>query len=79
MILPIDIKPEYSLYFIGGKLIETMKKHQSIDKFDLLDLYHQFTQSNNDCSFNQFLLAIDWLYLLDLVKLNDKGDLQKCF
>lgn len=78
MILPIDIKPEYSLYFIGGRLLETIKK-QNTQEFDLLDLYQNHISKNHDCSFNQYLLAIDWLYLLDLVSLNNKGQLQKCF
>jgi hypothetical protein len=78
MILPRDIKPEYSLYFIGGQLLETIKK-QNTKEFDLLDLYQSHTNKNFDCSFNQYLLAIDWLYLLDLVSLNNKGQLEKCF
>lgn len=78
MILPVDIKPEYSLYFIGGELLKTMKKEGS-NEFDLLGLYQDFITKNPDCSFNQYILALDWLYLIDLVKLNEKGHLQKCF
>ncbi|OQX79069.1 MAG: hypothetical protein B6D64_05435 [Bacteroidetes bacterium 4484_276] len=78
MILPRDIKPEYSLYFIGGKLLETIKK-QNATEFDLLDLFQSHISSSHDCSFNQYLLAIDWLYLLNLVSLNNEGQLQKCF
>ena len=78
MILPRDIKPEYSLYFIGAQLLKTIKSQNST-AFDLFDLYQSHISKNNDCSFNQYLLAIDWLYLLDLVTLNNKGQLQKCF
>ena len=78
MILPVDIKPEYSLYYIGGNLIKEMK-YQSKIEFDLMQLYEKFKRENPDCSFNQYLFALDWLYLLDLVKLNEEGHLQKCF
>jgi hypothetical protein len=78
MILPRDIKPENSLYFIGAQLLETIKKQNKID-LDLFDLYQNHISSNHKCSFNQYILAIDWLYLLDLVTLNNKGQLQKCF
>lgn len=78
MILPRDIKPEDSLYFIGGQLLKTIKK-KSTKEFDLLDLYQDHTNENYECSFNQYLLAIDWLYLLNLVSLNEKGQLEKCF
>lgn len=78
MILPVDIKPEYSLYFIGGELLKTMKR-QGTSEFDLLHLYENFNIDNPDCSFNQYILALDWLYLLDLIKLNEKGHLHKCF
>ena len=78
MILPRNIKPEYSLYFIGAQLLDTIKKQNTKD-LDLFDLYQNHISLNHKCSFNQYLLAIDWLYLLDLVSLNKKGQLQKCF
>jgi hypothetical protein len=78
MILPRDIKPEDSLYFIGGNLLKTIKKLNA-QEFDLFDLYQNHTNENNECSFNQYLLAIDWLYLLNLVSVNEKGQLKKCF
>ncbi len=78
MILPRDIKPEDSLYFIGGNLLKTIKKLNA-KEFDLLDLYQDHTNEKNECSFNQYLLAIDWLYLLNLVSVNEKGQLEKCF
>lgn len=78
MILPRDIKPEDSLYFIGGNLLKTIKRLNA-QEFDLLDLYQNHTNENNECSFNQYLLAIDWLFLLNLVSVNEKGQLKKCF
>jgi len=78
MIVPIDIKPEYSLYFIGGQLLETIKNHNKIS-FDLIELYHAFMKRIDDCSFNQYLLALDWLYLIDVVEIDNKGQLKKCF
>ncbi len=78
MILPRDIKPEDSLYFIGGNLLKTINKLNA-KEFDLLGLYQDHTNENNECSFNQYLLAIDWLYLLNLVSVNEKGQLKKCF
>jgi len=78
MIVPIDIKPEYSLYFIGGQLIETIKKKKDIT-FDLIELYQAFINKISDCSFNQYLLALDWLYLIDVIEIDNKGQLRKCF
>ena len=78
MIISKGTKPENSLYYLGGKILEVMKSLKKIE-FEMFELFDEYKKSNNSCSYNQYLLAIDWLYLLNLVIITSEGRLKKCF
>ena len=80
MILPQDISPERSLYYLGYKVLDLLKLEKGTSS-DPKNLYDRFLLLNPESriSFNYFLYALDWLYLLNLVQLNENVRLEKCF
>ena len=74
MLLPDNIHPELSIYYNGAFVLEELKK---IDNQSITDLYKN-VKSNKDMSFSTFMLCLDWLYLIEAVKMNERGYIQSC-
>lgn len=66
MLLPKDIAPEDCVYYNGALVMEIMLKSK---KMKLSDLFVEMKE-RIDISFATLLLCLDWLYLIDTVKLN---------
>ncbi len=77
MIINKNINPERDLYYLGGKVIEVLNstKQSQIDYFDLFMLLNK----TNKVSLNLFSLALDWLFILGVIKKGNKGVIEKCF
>lgn len=75
MLLPDNIRPENSIYYNASILLDLFLKHESID---LTDLY-VIVKQNHGISFPMLILCLDWLYLLNAVKLNKSGKVNLCF
>ena len=79
MIVDRDTRPDKSIYFLGGKTIETMRDSQ-FGVLSPLELYSGVNDIlENKISFDYFLLTLDWLFVLGLVETNENGDIVKCF
>jgi hypothetical protein len=74
MLLPDNIHPDNSIYYNSAFVIESLKKETS---FQMLDLYQE-VKGKKVMSFSVFILCIDWLYLLDIVTFNSKGEIELC-
>lgn len=74
MLLPDNIHPENSIYYNGAFVLEVLQKQSSQN---ILDLY-QNVKTKRDMSFSIFVLCLDWLYLLNVAKLNSKGEVSLC-
>ena len=74
MLLPDNIHPENSIYYNGAFVLEVLQKQSSQS---ILDLY-QIVKTKRNMSFSIFVLCLDWLYLLDVAKLNTKGEVILC-
>ena len=74
MLLPDNIRPELSLYYNGAIILNALKFKP---KQSLIDLFKN-TKKENDISFSLFLLSLDWLYLIDVVTLDDNGEVELC-
>jgi len=74
MLIPDNIHPEQTIYFNGSFVLKTIQKYKMID---MLDLYMQTTSEQN-MTMPVFVLCIDWLYLLNIITLNDKGIIKLC-
>ncbi|WP_066895978.1 ABC-three component system middle component 6 [Clostridium nigeriense] len=74
MLLPDNMKPELSIYYNGGVVLSSLK---SKPKQDLIELYKSIKE-NHEITFSVFLLSLDWLYLIDLAKYNERGEIELC-
>jgi hypothetical protein len=74
MLLPDNIHPENSIYYNGAFVLEVLQKQSSQS---ILDLY-QTVKMKRNMSFSVFVLCLDWLYLLNVAKLNTKGEVILC-
>lgn len=74
MLLPDNIHPELSIYYNGYVILtELEKKTEQM----ILELYYNVKKSNN-MSFSVFVLSLDWLYLIQLAQISEKGVVRKC-
>lgn len=74
MLLPDNIHPENSIYYNGAFVIESLKKEK---RYKMLDLFQE-VKAKKEMSFSVFILCLDWLYLLEVAKLNSKGEIELC-
>lgn len=74
MLLPDNIHPENSIYYNGAFVIDSLKQDQ---KFNLLDLYQE-VKAKRSMSFSVFILCLDWLYLIDVARINNLGEIELC-
>jgi hypothetical protein len=74
MLLPDNIHPEQCIYYNGAFVLEALREQSAID---MLDLYVS-TQRHRRMTMPVFVLCLDWLFLLNLVSLNEKGVIELC-
>ena len=69
MIINTEREPLYSLYFLGGVIINILKstKSETIDS-----LYLKFKKYiNKSIHIDFFYYALDWLYIISIVDIKD--------
>ena len=76
MILPVDISPQDSLYYIGGVALDVLKKNGSYMGF--VDLFSELNKELH-VSIGLFVLVLDWLFLVDAAIAEDDGMVRLCF
>jgi len=74
MLLPDNIHPKQSIYYNGAFVLETLSEQAGMH---MLDLYIS-TQSRRQMTMPVFVLCLDWLFLLNLISLDDKGTVGLC-
>ena len=74
MLLPDNIHPELSIYYNGAVVLNELQKE---DKQPIINLY-QKVKDTNDMSFPTFILCLDWLYLIDVAKITERGYVELC-
>lgn len=74
MLLPDNIQPELSIYYNGGIVLANLKNNP---KQDLIELYSNI-KKNHELTFSLFLLSLDWLYLIEVAKYNERGEIELC-
>lgn len=68
MLMPDNIKPENSIYYNGGLVLQVLLKKV---RANIFDLYYE-VQKIRKMSFPVFVLSIDWLYLIDAAFVKDE-------
>jgi len=74
MLLPDNIHPELSIYYNGALVLNELKKK---DKQPIINLYQKIKDANN-MSFPTFILCLDWLYLIDVAQIDERGYVELC-
>ena len=74
MLVPDNIHPEQTIYFNGAFVLKAIQEHHMMD---MLDLYIE-TTSEREMSMPVFILCLDWLFLVNLVSLNEHGEVELC-
>lgn len=74
MLIPDNIHPEQTIYFNGAFVLKVIHEYHVMD---MLDLYIK-TKAEREMSVPVFVLCLDWLFLLNLVTLNDQGKVKLC-
>ena len=64
-------RPSISLYYLGSEIAKFMRA-SSVKEFHLTELYNAFNIST-PLTFNRFILTLDWLQIIGLIKSNNEG------
>jgi len=80
MILPQDIAPDKSMYVMGSRILYILNNepHKIVDPKIIYEKYirlHYETQ----ITYNYFLYALDWLYILNAIEMTDTLKIKKCY
>jgi hypothetical protein len=67
MLIPDNIHPEQTIYYNASFVLKILQEYFMLD---LIELYIK-TKSERNMSMPVFVLCLDWLFLLDLIKLNE--------
>ncbi|MBI9094086.1 MAG: hypothetical protein JEY71_04290 [Sphaerochaeta sp.] len=74
MLLPDNIHPEHSLYYNGSLVLQELQRNGVQPFFGL----YQKIKEVNEMSFPTFLLSLDWLYLIEVAEIDEKGRVFLC-
>lgn len=66
MIINREREPKYSLYYIGAKILEILKTYGDLT---IEEIYNKIKKSYDDLSIDYIYYALDWLYILSLIKI----------
>ena len=78
MIFNKDSNPNNSVYYIGGLLIDCVIQDPKNSTTDFFELHHRLCKRQK-ISIHNYILTLDWLYLLELIKTDNHGNIKKCF
>ena len=78
MIVSKGTKPEYSLYYLGAQTLSALKQGDTEHGVGAYELFEKLKLRLHDYSFNQHLMTLSWLYILNTVNLNDQNKITLC-
>lgn len=76
MILPTDVYPQESLYYLGGLTLASLK--ESGGRMGFVDLFTDLN-TKTEVSIGIFVLILDWLFLIEAAAAEDDGMVGLCF
>lgn len=74
IIIRNDINPYLNLYYIAGLILDFLKSNR---KGDIENIYNYLHSKNNRISINLVYYSLDWLFLINAIKLSE-GDFELC-
>jgi hypothetical protein len=72
MILDDNIMPEKNLYYVGALIVKLLKECKHMKICELYSKYRE--QETHYVNMINFLLAIDWLFLCNMVEYDESID-----
>ena len=79
MIVDRDTHPNRNILYIGAKVLKAIQSHR-FGVIPMLDLFEKTLEMDEfSMSFDDFMLSLDWLFLLGTIEHNEEGDVVKCF
>ena len=73
----IECKQQYEQGELKKSIVKVLEELKKTDNQTIMDLY-QNVKINKEMSLPTFMLCLDWLYLIEAVKMNERGDIQLC-
>lgn len=71
--------PDFSLYSLGALLIGVLRD-SSQRTHDTALLYFDFKKElGKDLSFSVYLYVLDWLFILGVISIDERGDIKDAF
>ncbi len=74
MLLPDNMQPELCIYYNGAMILKELKETERQTIFSL----YQRIKEKREMSFSTFILCLDWLYLINVAQVNEKGEIELC-
>ena len=74
MLLPDNIHPKNTIYYNGAIVLKSLLSYR---KLSIIDLYND-VRKNENMTFSLFVLCLDWLYLISVAEINNKGEVELC-
>jgi hypothetical protein len=74
MLLPDNIHPKNSIYYNGALVLDVMQQYK---RLSIVDLFLKL-QEKEAITFPVLVLCLDWLYLINTVEVDNKGEVRLC-
>lgn len=74
MLLPDNVHPENTVYYNGALVLQVLNRRNDMTWLDLF----QEVQSVRKMSMAVFVLSLDWLFLADIISVDNTGLVQTC-
>ncbi len=79
MIIDRDIHPNRNLFYIGAIVLQLIQEHQ-FGVISMMDIFEKLSEKlEHSISFDDFMLSLDWLFILGTINSNSQGDIIRCF
>lgn len=75
MVLPDNVKPEFSILYLSSFVLESLKC--SKEQLSVGSLY-DVVKRNHGMSIHEYLLCLDWLYMMNMVHTDKEGAVRLC-
>ena len=69
-----DRNPRQSIFFLGAHLLKHLEYRPDRT---FMDLYFE-ARSNINITMDQYVLTLDWLFLIEAAKIDEKGIVRLC-
>lgn len=78
MIIDSNKHPEKNIYFIGAIQLQLLASNKG-KHHDIHSLFHQYNKiAGTQISFDYHILGLDWLFILNAVKIDKEGNIISC-